>query len=113
MATDRVTLTGKVTGGAGPLRIAVTLNGAEIAQQERPGTSGKDARHCPDPGRMRTRAMASLRRPVPIAWPVTTGLRVTWRAGPPAVASPVSVVYSDTCSPAVPPGTASAAAAGA
>lgn len=42
VATDRVTLTGKVTGGAGPLRIAVTLNGAEIAQQEQPGTPGKD-----------------------------------------------------------------------
>jgi uncharacterized caspase-like protein len=42
VATDRVTLTGKVIGGAGPLRIAVTLNGAEIAQQEQPGTPGKD-----------------------------------------------------------------------
>ncbi len=42
VATDRVTLTGKVTGGAGPLRIAVTLNGAEIAQQQQPGTPGKD-----------------------------------------------------------------------
>lgn len=42
VATDRVTLTGKVTGGTGPLRIVVTLNGAEIAQQEQPGTPGKD-----------------------------------------------------------------------
>jgi uncharacterized caspase-like protein len=42
VATDRVTLTGKVTGGAGPLRIAVTLNGAEISEQEHPGTPGKD-----------------------------------------------------------------------
>ncbi len=42
VATDRVILTGKVTGGAGPLRIAVTLNGAEIAEQEQPGTPGKD-----------------------------------------------------------------------
>ena len=42
VATERVTLTGKVTGGAGPLRIAVTLNGAEIAQQQQPGTPGKD-----------------------------------------------------------------------
>lgn len=42
VATDRVTLTGKVTGGAGRLRIAVTLNGAEIAEQQEPGTPGKD-----------------------------------------------------------------------
>jgi caspase domain-containing protein len=42
VTTDRVTLTGKVTGGAGPLRIAVTLNGAEIAEHEEPGTPGKD-----------------------------------------------------------------------
>jgi Caspase domain len=42
VSTDRVTLTGKVTGGAGPLRIAVTLNGAEVAQQQEPGTPGKD-----------------------------------------------------------------------
>ncbi len=34
VATERITLTGKVTGGAGPLRIAVTLNGAEIARQQ-------------------------------------------------------------------------------
>jgi len=42
VATDRVTLTGKVIGGAGPLRIAITLNGAEIAEQQEPGTPGKD-----------------------------------------------------------------------
>jgi hypothetical protein len=42
VTTDRVTLTGKVTGGAGPLRIAVTLNGAEIAEHREPGTPGKD-----------------------------------------------------------------------
>ena len=42
VTTDRVTLTGKVTGGAGPLRIAVTLNGAEIAERQEPGTPGKD-----------------------------------------------------------------------
>ncbi len=42
VATDRVTLTGKVIGGAGPLRIAITLNGAEVAQQQEPGTPGKD-----------------------------------------------------------------------
>jgi len=42
VATDRVTLTGKVIGGAGPLGIAITLNGAEIAQQQEPGTPGKD-----------------------------------------------------------------------
>src|SRR5215475_15916172 len=47
---------------------------------------------------MRTRAMASLRRPVLMALPVTTGLRAAgfgW-------ASPVCVVYSDTCSSASP-----------
>jgi hypothetical protein len=42
VTTDRVTLTGKVIGGAGPLRIAVTLNGAEIAERQEPGTPGKD-----------------------------------------------------------------------
>jgi hypothetical protein len=42
VATDRITLTGKVTGGAGPLRIAVTLNGAEIVRQQEPGAPGKD-----------------------------------------------------------------------
>src|SRR5258707_7562153 len=42
VATDRVTLTRKVIGGAGPLGIAITLNGAEIAQQQEPGTPGKD-----------------------------------------------------------------------
>ena len=42
VATERITLTGKVTGGTGPLRIAVTLNGAEIARQQEPGTPGKD-----------------------------------------------------------------------
>src|SRR5713226_5311388 len=47
---------------------------------------------------MRTRAIASLRRPVASALPVTTGLRAAWRASASAV---VSVVYSDTCSAAV------------
>jgi Caspase domain len=42
VATDRATLTAKVTGGAGPLRIAVTLNGAEVTEQQEPGTPGKD-----------------------------------------------------------------------
>src|ERR1700730_18812058 len=42
VATDRVTLTGKVIGGAGPPRIAIPLNGAEVAQQQEPGTPGKD-----------------------------------------------------------------------
>src|SRR5215469_6891226 len=51
--------------------------------------------HWPVPGWMRTRAMASLRRPVPSALPVTTGLRTAafgWAV------SPVAVVYSDRCS---------------
>ena len=42
VATERITVTGKVTGGTGPLRIAVTLNGAEIARQQEPGAPGKD-----------------------------------------------------------------------
>ena len=42
VAAERITLTGKVTGGTGPLRIGVALNGAEIARQEEPGTPGKD-----------------------------------------------------------------------
>jgi caspase domain-containing protein len=42
VATERITLSGKVTGGTGPLRIAITLNGAEIARQQEPGTPGKD-----------------------------------------------------------------------
>jgi len=42
VATERITLTGKVTGGTGPLQIAVTLNGTEIARQQEPGTPGKD-----------------------------------------------------------------------
>jgi len=42
VAAERITLTGKVTGGTGPLRIAVTLNGAEIARQQEPGAPGKD-----------------------------------------------------------------------
>src|SRR5215472_9429903 len=44
-----------------------------------------------------TRATASLRRPVPRAWPVTTGLRAAGLAA--AAASPVSVVYCDRYSP--------------
>src|SRR5258705_902443 len=43
VATERITLTGKVTGGTGPLRIAVTVNGAEIARQQEPGTPGPGA----------------------------------------------------------------------
>lgn len=43
VATERITLTGKVTGGTGPLRIAVTLNGAEIARLQEPGTPGPGA----------------------------------------------------------------------
>ena len=47
VATERITLTGKVTGGAGPLRIAVTLNGTEIArQQEPPPAPARPARTC-------------------------------------------------------------------
>jgi hypothetical protein len=42
VSAERVTLTGKVTGGAGPLRIAVTLNGVEVARQQEPGAPGKD-----------------------------------------------------------------------
>jgi hypothetical protein len=42
VAAERITLTGKVTGGTGPLRIAVTLNGTEIARQQEPGAPGKD-----------------------------------------------------------------------
>ncbi len=42
VAAERITLTGKVTGGTGPLRIGVTLNGAEIARQQEPGTPGTD-----------------------------------------------------------------------
>jgi hypothetical protein len=42
VATERITLTGKVTGGAGPLRIEVTLNGAEIARRQEPGAPAKD-----------------------------------------------------------------------
>ena len=41
---------------------------------------------------MRTLAMASLRRPVPAALPVTTGRRAAARAG---ASCAVSVVYSD------------------
>jgi len=42
VATERITLTGKVAGGTGLLRIAITLNGAEIARQQEPGAPGKD-----------------------------------------------------------------------
>ncbi len=42
VAAERITLTGKVTGGTGALRIAVTLNGAEIARQQGPGGAGQD-----------------------------------------------------------------------
>gem|GEM_PF-933438 len=42
VSADRATLTGKVTGGAGALRIAVTLNGAEIARQQDAGAAGKE-----------------------------------------------------------------------
>src|SRR5262249_29627986 len=54
-------------------------------------SGGSLTSHCPVPGAMRTRAMASLRRPVPIARPVTTGRAAARR---PASAD-VSVVYSD------------------
>jgi hypothetical protein len=42
VTAERATVTGKVTGGAGALRIAVTLNGAEIAQKQESSTPGKD-----------------------------------------------------------------------
>ncbi|HEX7213975.1 MAG TPA: caspase family protein, partial [Methylomirabilota bacterium] len=42
VTAERATLTGKVTGGAGALRIAVTLNGAEIAQKQESSAPGKD-----------------------------------------------------------------------
>jgi hypothetical protein len=42
VTVERVTLTGKVTGGTGPLRIAVTVNGTEIARPQESGTTGKD-----------------------------------------------------------------------
>ncbi|HEU4439215.1 MAG TPA: caspase family protein [Methylomirabilota bacterium] len=42
VTAERATLTGKVTGGAGALRIAVTLNGAEIARQQEASAAGKD-----------------------------------------------------------------------
>src|SRR5215470_16543908 len=53
--------------------------------------------HCPVPGAIRTRAIASLRRPVPSALPVTTGRPAALRA---SLSGVVSVVYSDTCSAA-------------
>jgi hypothetical protein len=42
VTAERITLTGKISGGAGALRISVTLNGAEIARQQEPGAPGKD-----------------------------------------------------------------------
>ncbi|HEY7039054.1 MAG TPA: caspase family protein [Methylomirabilota bacterium] len=42
VSAERATLTGKVVGGTGPLRIAVTLNGAEIARQQESSAPGKD-----------------------------------------------------------------------
>src|SRR5258708_25323590 len=51
--------------------------------------------HWPVPGTMRTRALASLRRPGPPPRPVIIGRRVTRLAGP---ASADSVVYSDGAS---------------
>jgi Caspase domain len=42
VTAERITLTGKVTGGADLLRIAVTLNGAEVTRREEPATPGKD-----------------------------------------------------------------------
>ncbi|HEX7785530.1 MAG TPA: hypothetical protein VF653_04845, partial [Methylomirabilota bacterium] len=42
VSADRATLTGKVTGGAGALRIAVTLNGAEITGLQDAGAAGKE-----------------------------------------------------------------------
>lgn len=41
-ATERITLTGKVTGGSGALRIAVTLNGSEIARQQESSGPGQE-----------------------------------------------------------------------
>jgi hypothetical protein len=42
VTAERATLTGKVTGGVGVLRIAVTLNGAEIAQKQESSAPGND-----------------------------------------------------------------------
>jgi hypothetical protein len=42
LTAERATLTGKVMGGTGGLRIAVTLNGAEIARQQASSAPGKD-----------------------------------------------------------------------
>jgi hypothetical protein len=42
VVAERITITGKVTGGSGALRIAVTLNGAEVAQKQDPGGAGKE-----------------------------------------------------------------------
>src|SRR5690349_17134158 len=64
--------------------------------------------HWPVPGVIRTRAIASLRRPVPSALPVTTGRRA---AGRPSASGDVSVVYSETCASASSPGFASTSSA--
>src|SRR5262245_28072214 len=42
VTAERATLTVKVTGGVGALRIAVTLNGAEIAQKQESSALGND-----------------------------------------------------------------------
>src|SRR5262249_42461728 len=39
-AAERLTLTGKVTGGSGAVRVAVTLNGTEIARPQPSGPPG-------------------------------------------------------------------------
>src|SRR5215813_10194241 len=62
----------------------------------------------PGTGVIRTRAIASLRRPVPSALPVTTGRRAAGRA---SASEDDSVVYSETCSSAPSPGFASTSSA--
>ena len=42
VTAERATLTGKVIGGTGGLRITVTLNGAEIARRQESSAPGKD-----------------------------------------------------------------------
>jgi hypothetical protein len=44
VATDRLTLSGKVTGGSGALRITVTQNGSEIARRSEPGAASGAAK---------------------------------------------------------------------
>jgi len=42
VSAERLDVTGKVSGGTGSLRIAVTLNGAEVARQQEPTAPGRD-----------------------------------------------------------------------